>query len=188
MTKANSPAALWDHCLELERYIRSHTALDIYELNGQVPETILSGQTADISPFVQYGWYDWVKWYDSQSSFPEPKEHLGRWLGPSLDIGPAMTSKVMKENGQLLHLSLLHPLTDDELNDPEEQKLRDAYDKKLRKKLGRSFLSRDLDESWNDAITPEYELYDDDVEGEYESIPDIDDITPEDEDNYIGAK
>jgi hypothetical protein len=109
-------------------------------------------------------------------------------LGPSLDIGPAMTSKVMKENGQLLHLSSLRPLTDDELNDPEEQKLRDAYDKKLRKKLGRSFLSRDLDESWNDAITPEYELYDDNVEGEYESIPDIDDITPEDEDNYIGAK
>jgi transposase len=77
MTKANSPSTLWDHCLELEGYIRSSTALDIYELHGQVPETILSGQTADISPFVQHGWYDWVKWYDSQSSFPEPREHLG---------------------------------------------------------------------------------------------------------------
>jgi hypothetical protein len=77
MTKANSPSTLWDHCSQLEGYIRSSTALDIYELHGQVPETILSGQTADISPFVQHGWYDWVKWYDSQSSFPEPRERLG---------------------------------------------------------------------------------------------------------------
>jgi hypothetical protein len=136
MARAKSPATLWDHCLELEGYIRSHTALDSYELQGQVPETIISGQTADISPFVQHGWFDWVKWYDSQASYPEPRERLGRWLGPSLDIGPAMTSKIMKENGQLLHLSSFRPLTDDEVQDREEQKLRDRFDSKLRKKLG----------------------------------------------------
>jgi hypothetical protein len=45
-----------------------------------------------------------------------------------------------------------------------------------------------LDETWKEAQTPEYELYDDDIEGEYQPIPDIDDVTPEDEDNYIGAK
>jgi hypothetical protein len=28
--------------------------LDSLELQGQVPETIVSGQTADISPFVEY--------------------------------------------------------------------------------------------------------------------------------------
>jgi ribosomal protein L31E len=188
MTKANSPALLWDHCLELEGYIRSCTALDIYELHGQVPETILSGQTADISPFVQHGWFDWIKWYDLQSTFPEPRERLGRWLGPSLDIGPAMTSKVLKENGQLIHLSSIRPLTEDEINDPEQKKLRDAFDRKLSKKLGRSFQPSDLDETWEDAETPEYELYNDDVEGQYHPIPDIDDVTPEDADNYIGAK
>jgi hypothetical protein len=79
MMKANSLALLRDHCLELEGYIWSCTALDIYNLHGQVPETILSGQTADISPFVQHGWFDWIKWYDSQSTFPEPRERLGRW-------------------------------------------------------------------------------------------------------------
>ena len=47
-----SPAKLWDHCVEIEALIRSHTALDIYELQGQVPETLLSGKTADISPFI----------------------------------------------------------------------------------------------------------------------------------------
>ena len=56
--KKRSPLKLWDHCLELEAYIQLNTALNSYELQGQVPETILSGQTADISPFMQHGWYD----------------------------------------------------------------------------------------------------------------------------------
>jgi hypothetical protein len=92
MAAAHSPKKLWDHCLELEAYIRSHTALDSYELQGQVPETIVSGQTADISPFVECGWYGWVKYW-SENSFPNPQEVYGRWLGPALDIGPAMTRK-----------------------------------------------------------------------------------------------
>ena len=58
--KMKSPGKLWDHCIELEANIRSHTVLDIYELEGQVPETMLSGQMADISPFMEHGWYDWV--------------------------------------------------------------------------------------------------------------------------------
>ena len=77
MTKSGAPAKLWDHCLESEGYIRSHTALDIYELEGQVPETIASGQTADISPFVECAWCEWVFWWDSQAQSPEPREVLG---------------------------------------------------------------------------------------------------------------
>jgi len=65
----------------------------------------LSGQTADISPFVECQWYEFVKWFDSGAQFPEPKECYGRWLGPSLDIGPAMTAKILKSNGQVIHLS-----------------------------------------------------------------------------------
>ena len=90
MMRSLSPAKLWDHCIELEALIRSHTALYTYELQGQVPETLLSGQTTDISPFIEHEWYDFVKWFDHGSSFPEPKEVHGRWLGPSMDIGPVM--------------------------------------------------------------------------------------------------
>ena len=32
MLKTGSPKCLWDHCIELEAMIRSHTALDIYAL------------------------------------------------------------------------------------------------------------------------------------------------------------
>ena len=105
MMRSLLPAKLWDHCIELEALIRSHTALDIYELQGQVPETLLSGKTADISPFIEHEWYNFVKWFDHGSSFPEPKEVHGRWLGPSMDIGPAICSKIIKFNVQIINLS-----------------------------------------------------------------------------------
>ena len=117
MAKSSCPPKLWDHCLELEAYIRSYTALDKYELQGQVPETIMSGQTADISPFVELPFYAWVKFWDSLAKYPEPKEQVGRWLGPAINIGPAMMAKILKSNGQVLYVSMYHGLTDDESHD-----------------------------------------------------------------------
>ena len=188
MTKSKCPAKLWDHCLELEGYIRSNTALDSYELQGQVPETILSGQTADISPFVECTWYEWVKWYDGQAKYPQPREVLGRWLGPSLDIGPAMTSKILKSNGQVIHLSSYRKLTTDEMQNQDEQKKRDIFDACIRKCIGQRLTKKDLKNMDGDILTPDHELYADDFEGTHEGVPDIDNVTPEDEDNYVGAE
>ena len=58
--KYGSPKALWDHCIQLEALIRSHTALDIYGLEGQVPETVMSGQTGDIISLREFEWFEWV--------------------------------------------------------------------------------------------------------------------------------
>ena len=52
--KTTTSKPLWYDCIELESQIRSHTALDIYGLEGQVPETILSGQTGDISNLCEF--------------------------------------------------------------------------------------------------------------------------------------
>ena len=188
MAKMKSPAKLWDHCLELEGHIRSHTALDSYELQGEVPETILSGQTVDISPFVECGWCDWVKWFDSRAKYPAEREVLGRWLGPSVDVGPAMTSKILKSNGQILHLSSFRKLTEDEMQDKGELKRMEIFDNCIKKQLGKSLTFEDLKSVDQDAVTPEYELCADDFEGTQEHAPDVDDVTPEDEDNCIGAE
>ncbi len=48
MVRSAAPKRLWEDCLEREAYVRSRTAHDIYRLKGQVPETTVSGETADI--------------------------------------------------------------------------------------------------------------------------------------------
>ena len=52
--KSGCPKPLWDHCIEFEALIRSHTDLYIYGLEGQVSETVMSGQTGDISSLCEF--------------------------------------------------------------------------------------------------------------------------------------
>ena len=68
MIKTGTPKRLWDHCIELEAMIRSHTANSHFALQGEVPETIMTGQTADISNLCEYEWYEWVMVITSSSS------------------------------------------------------------------------------------------------------------------------
>ena len=49
--------------------------------NGEVPETIMTGSTADISHISEFGWYDWVMFRDNTPTYPDPKLILGRYLG-----------------------------------------------------------------------------------------------------------
>jgi hypothetical protein len=49
MIKTGSPRVLWDHCIELEELIHSSTSNDVYMTNGEVPETIMTGITTNIS-------------------------------------------------------------------------------------------------------------------------------------------
>ena len=129
MTKSGGPKKLWDHCLELEGLIRSHTALDIYKLNEEVPEAIMTGDTADISIIAEHVWYKWIKFYDPfGKTFPEDKTYLGRCLGPEIDIGPALTAKILKSNGGVIYRSTYQSLTPQEMKDEKESRC--EFDKK----------------------------------------------------------
>ena len=51
---------IWYDLLEFEDYVRLHTALDIYMIKGEVPETVMLGGTPDIRQFYEHVLYDWV--------------------------------------------------------------------------------------------------------------------------------
>jgi hypothetical protein len=82
--------------------VRSHTSLDIFGLEGQVPESKVKGETVDISTIAEYAWYELVKLRDTAAKFPVSKIQLGRDLGAAIDIGPAMTHKILKQNGRVM--------------------------------------------------------------------------------------
>ncbi len=77
MIKTGSPRVLWDHCIELKALICSSTSNNVYMTNGKVPETIMTGSTADISHICEFGWYDWVMFRDNLLTFPDNKLILG---------------------------------------------------------------------------------------------------------------
>jgi hypothetical protein len=201
MVSTGSPRVLWDHCYEWRAKVTSHTARSHYKLHGQVPETILTGQTCDISNLAEYGWYSWVKFF----SFGAKEEVLGRWLGPAGDeVGSAMTSKILMKNCCIYMTATLRPLTQQEWDNPDERRQREAFDKEIHRRLGQPMTEADVVTIDPDAVTPVYTPYADSDEGKHKHELDADEIhrpmadtetdnlvededTPAIQDAYVGA-
>jgi hypothetical protein len=168
---------MWCFALEYESYVRSHTAHDIYRLDGRVPKTVVSGETADISPFCEFSFWDWVKFREHCVAFPDDAMVLGKYLGPSIDIGPAMTSRIMNANGKLEDRSTVRALTSEErLNAAlfqEQQEFLDSVEncwgpKTTVKDLGPDVLNLVPDpdnmEPWEDEDGPLFPELDDELD------------------------
>ena len=82
--------------------IRSITALDIYILDGEVPETFMKVQASDISHICKFSRYQWVMFHDGPVQYPADNLVLGRYLEPARDVVPAMTAKILKANGEVV--------------------------------------------------------------------------------------
>jgi hypothetical protein len=105
------------------------------------------------------------------------KIQLGRNLGATIDIGPAMTRKILKQNGSVMYRSSVIPLTQDEIQSPTERKEREEFDIVIEKKFGPAMNKDDFqyDPDYAYFVSPTYDCYEDD-EVPPSKMPDIDDI------------
>jgi hypothetical protein len=183
MIKTGSPKCLWDHCLELEAYVRSCISNDIYMTTGQVPETVMTGNTADISHIAEFGWYDWVMFQDNKPSFPDDKLILGCYLGPAIDTGLALTAKILKSNGVFVCRSTMGHLTDEELDSSVQKDMRCKFDESIENHLGPVALPQDFPA---EDLTPDPTYYEDTnaMDPEYGDA----EVMPEIGDNYLSAE
>ena len=183
LLKTRCPKVLWDHCIELEALIRAHSTNGIFSTAGEVPETIMKGQTADISTICEFGWFDWVMFLEPDTvKFPHDKWTLGRYLGPAIDVGSAMTAKILKDNGQFVCRSTLRHLTPDEVQNPEYEALKLQFTQELDRRLGKACTEKDFAA---EDLTPDLPLFD------HDTNPSLDDDlepTPEAGDNYLTAR
>ena len=79
----------------------------------------MSGATSNASQFCELEWFKWVMFCNKTAPFPDDVLKSGHYLGPSIAVGPAMTIKILTENGPVLHRSIYQPLTPDELPDKD---------------------------------------------------------------------
>jgi hypothetical protein len=187
MVKKATPMRLWDYCAELQADIRSNTALELYALGGLTPETLMKGNTPDISKLVEHEWYDWVKFRDTVPSFPDTNEVLGRWLGPSADIGSEMCYHVLKSTGKVVQRTTVRALTQSELESESERVNRAAFDAQIEVKLGPNAKPSDFTDD-GDSDTPDFETYSDDSDGTEQTMPEADEYDVDTFDQYIGAE
>ena len=190
MRRTNAPRVLWDLCLELQALIRSHTALDLYELDGDTPETNLTGDTPDISHICEHAWYDWV-WYLDPPDFDMEIRKLAKWLGPSHDVGQAMCSKLLTKKGQIVCRTSVFPLSVEDLNSEIVKKQMTEFEDRLKEALrdgSDPIVVRDVIEDDIGDDTPEYEPYGDDNKGDEPTMPEADEFDHDAYDKYISAQ
>ena len=87
----------------------------------------MSGETSGISQFFELEWFEWVMFQDENVPLPDNLMKLGHYLGPGINVGPAMTAKILTENEQVLHRSTYRPLTPDELLDKDGPKAQEQF-------------------------------------------------------------
>ncbi len=154
MLMFSGPQRLWDDCLELEAYIPSHSTNNIKRLDGKVPKTYISGETAEISQFCELAWYDWIMYRPGTIDYLDEPLQLGKYLGPAIDVGPRMTTMILQHNGKLVYCSMYHPLTNEDQATPAVQQDMATFRETIEEQLGARLSCAELEEvlyliSWN---------------------------------------
>ena len=169
--------------MELESHMCSATTLPRLDLDQETPEAKMHGMSADISDICEFEFYDWVMFNNSQATFPETKFHVGYWLGPAVDIGSALTYKILKSNGQVVPRSTIRHLTLEEATSSDQIALHKAFDDSIVQKIGAPATESDFNV---DYMMPPYDRYDDDHQEGTPNAPPEDEVPiSEIGDNYL---
>ena len=83
-------------------------------------------------------------------------------LGPSIDVGLAMSAKIIKGNGQVLHRSIHQPLTQEELDRKECKAKCRSFMESLHQKLCSQATMDDLVDLGAEDM-PQYDPYEDEA-------------------------
>ena len=124
MNKKNVPKRLWDYglvwtcetgnlCASSSRYANNRSAIEI-----------ITGETPDISEYIDFGFYDWVT-YRTNAGLGELS--LGRWLGVSHKIGQAMSYWILTVTGRVISCTTVQRLTNLEQSTDEWKDRMERY-------------------------------------------------------------
>ena len=86
MDRKRVPEALWDFGITYTTDVRQVISRPNLDYRSAIE--VLTGNTPDISNFLDFEFYQWIKYFDP-AAFPSSREMLGRWLGHAHGVGEA---------------------------------------------------------------------------------------------------
>ena len=166
MVKKRIPRQLWDYGLRWISEISSLTYTTAGSLGGTIPLEQVTGETPDISEYLDFSIYDPVWFKDNAGLSPfEP----GRWLGIASRTGRLMTFHILTQRGTVIARSTVQRVTNLELSTPNVQQIFQSFDSKIAEKFKTKNYGYDGDkpnpEDWADLLET-----DEDFREEFEKI------------------
>lgn len=132
MMKRKIPARLWCFCLSWVAETGNVTVSSSRYADGRTPLEIITGETPDITEYLDFAPYDWVV-YKSNAGIGPPE--LARWLGVSHRIGPLMSYWLLPASGIPISATTVQRLTYLEQQTDEWKQRQQAFDNKLTPRL-----------------------------------------------------
>jgi hypothetical protein len=139
MKQSGAPIPFWDYCTDRRARINNLVADDLFQLEGHNPHYHTTGGEGDISNLCQYSFYQWCVYLDHAAAFPDPREVLGRCLGPAKGKGNAMSQWILKVNGRVIPRRTVRPLNALEINSEICKEKRRDFDRVIHAKFGSAF-------------------------------------------------
>ena len=182
---------LWYYGYKWVSETMSMTHTSFGGLDGSVPITKVTGETADISEYLDFGFYDQVWYRDNAGLGPT---YPGRWLGVSTTHGNLMCYWILNDNAQIISRSSVQRVTPLELQTTDHATTFTNFEDKIRVKLNEKERTynghKPNPEDWADFFEDDEDfntefnrLFDD------EDIAEADDSTPEVlEDTYLNVE
>ncbi len=96
---------------------------------GRTPLEIITGETPDISEYVDFEFYDWVS-FRSNAGLGETQ--LGRWLGVSHRVGRLMSYWILPDSGIPVSATTVQRLTNAEQSTDEVKRRMHEYENKVK--------------------------------------------------------
>ena len=113
--------------------------------NGRIALEIVTGETPDISEYLDFSLYDWVV-YRFNAGMGESS--IGRWLGVSHKVGYLMSYWVLNISGHIISCVTVQRLAEDKKHIDDSQGRMKDYDEKIQERLK----SKNLDIPKSDHI------------------------------------
>ena len=197
--KKNVPDRLWDYGIEYICKTRDLTVNSSKYSEGRVPLEQLTGETPDISEYLDFGFYDWVT-FRTNAGLGEPE--IGRWLGVSHRVGQLMSYWILPISGIPISCSTVQRLTNLERQTDENKSRMAKYEAQLQKRW--DVPSADVSaQLYNAEVKQEYILSLEDEDKEFikefkrvidnKDIKDVEDVRPDineigEEDPYLNME
>ena len=126
------PKRLWDYGLQWVSEVRVSTSSDAGDLRNRTPLERVTGDTVDISEYLDFGFYDWC-WYHEKAGLSPTK--LGRWLGVPHRVGGLISYWVLTVNSTVIARTTVQRVTSLEMQQGHMKERTLAFDEAIRDKI-----------------------------------------------------
>ena len=112
LDRSGAPPSLWFLAMTYACFVLNLTANA--SIGYAIPMAILTGITQDISPLLQFEWYEPIYYREEETGFPSKStEKFGQFVGIAEHVGHALTFMVLNEDTQrIIQRSVVRTATD----------------------------------------------------------------------------